>query len=192
MNYPRIFSKFAYIFLIFVVISSGYLKTILSCQMRYYLENIEYCKHILGILMVFAFIMSEGGWSFNQEENDMYSNDWSCGNAVDSLIFGVLLYILLVITAKSRILFNITFFIVLFVLYIINTQRSYCHIRGKITDETNSFIIKFESYVFIIAIFILVYGFIDYVIYQKNEYKSNFSWIVFFSGINHCSQSKKI
>lgn len=109
MDYPKFLSKFAYIFLIFVIVASGYLKTILSCQMQYYLENISYYKHILGVIMVFVFIMSEGGWSFNQEENDMADNNWSSGNAFHSLIFGLLLYILLLLTAKSRIIFNIIF-----------------------------------------------------------------------------------
>lgn len=189
-DYPKLLSKFAFIFLIFVVISSGYLKTILSCQMQYYLENLTYCKHLLGILMVFAFIMSEGGWSFNQEENDMFSNNWSSGNAIDSLIFATLLYILLLVTAKSRILINIIFFVIIFILYVINTQRSYYHIRKIITDETNTLIIKFELYIFIIAVIILLYGLIDYVIYQKNEYKSNFSWTIFLSGINECAGLK--
>ena len=188
MDYPKFLSKFAYIFLIFVIVASGYLKTILSCQMQYYLENISYYKHILGVIMVFVFIMSEGGWSFNQEENDMADNNWSSGNAFHSLIFAFLLYILLLLTAKSRIIFNIIFFIVIFILYIINTQRSYYYVRKFITDERNSFILKVELYIFIIAICILVYGLIDYILYQKNNYKSQFSWYIFLSGINNCTK----
>jgi len=190
MNYPKFLSKFAFIFLIFVIVSSGYLKTILSCQMQYYLENITYCKHILGTLMVFVFIMSEGGWSFNQEENDMAENDWSSGNAFHSIFFAILLYTLLLITAKSRILINIFFFIIIFILYVINAQRSYYHVRKIITDETNITIMKFEIYIFIIAIIVLFCGFIDYIIYQRNEYKSNFSWVIFLSGINKCTRLK--
>ena len=177
----KILSKFAFIFLIFVVISSGFLQSILSCQMQYFLKNITYGKHVLGIIMVFVFIMLEGGWSFNLEENEMASNDWSSGNAFHSLIFAVLIYFLLSFSSKSRLVYNIIFYVSLFILYIINTQRSYYHVRKLISDETNYTILLIEEYLFFLSLLFLLYGFIDYIIYQRNEYKNNFSWFTFLS-----------
>lgn len=191
MDYSKLLSKFAFIFLIFVVVSSGYLKGILSCQMQYFLENINEGKHVLGIIMVFVFIMLEGGWSFNQEENDMAENDWSSGNAIDSLIIGALIYILFVISSKSRLIFNIIFFTVMFILYLINTQRSYYYARKIITDETNTKIMIYEKYILGIGLFVLICGFIDYALYQQKNYKSDFSWYIFLSGVNTCNKLKK-
>lgn len=181
-------SKFAFIFLIFIVITSGYLKGILSCQMQHFLENIDEGKHILGIIMVFVFIMLEGGWSFNEEENNIADNNWSSGNAIDSLIIGTLIYILLVISSKSRLLLNIIFFIIMFILYLINTQRSYYHVRKIIKDETNDNILLVEKWIFIIGIIILICGFIDYVIYQQKNRKSDFSWFLFLYGVSKCNK----
>jgi hypothetical protein len=191
MDYTKFLSKFAFIFLIFVVVSSGYLKGILSCQMQSFLENISFGKHALGIIMIFVFIMLEGGWSFKQEENDMADNDWSSGNAVDSLAIGILIYIIFVISSKSRLVYNIIFYIIVFLLYMTNTQRSYYYVRKLINDDTNNKIIEIEKYVLSIAIFILIVGFIDYIIYQKNNYKSKFSWYTFLIGVTECSKLKK-
>jgi len=189
-DYTRFFSKFAFIFLIFVVISSGYLTGILSCQMQNFLGNITLGKHILGIIMIFVFIMLEGGWSFNQEENDMADNDWSSGNAFDSLIIGTLIYIIFIVSSKSRLIYNITFFIIVFILYITNTQRSYYYVRKLITDETNNKIITYEKWILGLSIIILIIGFIDYIIYQKQNYKSKFSWYIFLMGVNECTKLK--
>jgi hypothetical protein len=189
-DYARFLSKFAFIFLIFVVISSGYLKGILSCQMQNFLKNISTGKHLLGIIIIFVFIMLEGGWSFNQEENDMADNDWSSGNAFDSLIIGTLIYIIFIISSKSRLIYNITFFIIVFILYITNTQRSYYYVRKLITDETNNRIITYEKLILYLSIIILIIGFIDYIIYQKQNYKSKFSWYIFLMGVNECTKLK--
>jgi hypothetical protein len=191
MDYTKFLSKFAFIFLIFVVVSSGYLKGILSCQMQNFLENISFGKHLLGVIMIFVFIMLEGGWSFNQEENDMADNDWSSGNVVDSLAIGILIYIIFVISSKSRLVYNIIFYIIVFLLYMTNTQRSYYYVRKLINDDTNNKIIEIEKYVLSIAIFILIVGLIDYIIYQKNNYKSKFSWYTFLMGVTECSKLKK-
>jgi hypothetical protein len=191
MDYTKFLSKFAFIFLIFVVVSSGYLKGVLSCQMQDFLANISFGKHALGVIMIFVFIMLEGGWSFNQEENDMADNDWSSGNVVDSLAIGILIYIIFVISSKSRLVYNIIFYIIVFLLYMTNTQRSYYYVRKLINDDTNNKIIEIEKYVLSIAIFILIAGLIDYIIYQKNNYKSKFSWYTFLMGVTECSKLKK-
>lgn len=190
MEYSKMLSKFAFIFLVFIVITSGYLKGILSCQMQSFLENIDGGKHVLGIVMVFVFIMLEGGWSFNEEENNMADNDWSSGNVIDSLIIGTIIYILFIISSKSRLAFNIVFFTIMFILYLINTQRSYYYIREIIKDETNDNILLVEKWIFVIGVIVLICGFIDYVIYQQKNYKSDFSWFLFLYGVSKCNKLK--
>jgi hypothetical protein len=191
MDYYNFLSRFAFIFVIFVVISGGYLHSLLSCQMQYFLENINTGKHILGIILIFVFIMLEGGWSFNQELDNMESNNWASGNAIDTLIIGILIYTLFIISSKSRLVFNIIFYTLVFILYIINTQRSYYYARKIITDETNDKIILYEKIILGISVSILIYGFIDYIIYQKKSYKSKFSWYIFFNGVNKCKRISK-
>lgn len=137
-------------------------------------------------MLVFVFIMLEGGWSFNETENNMESNNWSSGNALDSLVIGAIIYFLFIISSKNRFIFNIIFFIIMFILYVINTQRSYYYVRKIITDETNTNIMFYEKWIFGIAVLVLIYGLIDYIIYQRNYYKSKFSWYIFLMGVHKC------
>ena len=185
-SYSSLLSRFAFIFLIFVIISSGYLKGFLSCEMQDFLENKDTAKHILGFMLVFVFIMMEGGWSFNEKDDDMESNNWSSGNALDSLAMAAIIYILFIISSKSRLTYNIIFFTIMFILYVINTQRSYNHVRKFITDETNTNIMYYEKWIFGISLLVLIIGLIDYIIYQRNYYKSKFSWYIFLMGVHKC------
>ena len=147
-DFSNFISRFAFIFLIFVIVASGYLQGILSCQMQHFLENMYVGKHILGIIMIFVFIMLEGGWSFNQEENNMAENDWSSGNAVDSFMIGIIIYIFFVLSSKSRLVYNVIFYLFMFILYMINTQRSYYYVRKMISEETNKTIMNYEKIIY--------------------------------------------
>ena len=181
------FSRFAFIFLIYVVISSGYISQILSCQMQNFLTNNFIGRHIIGIVMVFVFIMLEGGWSLQGKDDKESENNWSTGNVIDSLIISIGIYVIFLISSKSQLIPNIIFYILLFILYAINTQRSFWLSRNKITEDTNTNIIHVEIGLFITILGTLCYGFIDYILYQKQNYKNNFSWSTFILGKTKCS-----
>ena len=185
------FSRFAFIFVIFSVISSGYITEVLSCQIRNFLETSMYFRHFIGILMIFVFIMLEGGWSFNSEEDSKAENNWSSGDVIGSITMAVMIYCLFIISSKSKLIPNIIFFILLFILYIINTQREYWHARKTINDDTNEKVLTGEYVISGFAGLTAIYGFIDYVFYQKSEYKSKFSWKKFILGAHVCSGSKQ-
>jgi len=181
------FSRFAFIFLIYVVISSGYISQILSCQMQNFLTNNFIGRHIIGIVMVFVFIMLEGGWSLQKKDDKESENNWSTGNVIDSLIISIGIYVIFLISSKSQLIPNIIFYVLLFILYAINTQRSFWLSRNKITEDTNTNIIHVEIGLFITILGTLCYGFIDYILYQKQNYKNNFSWSTFILGKTKCS-----
>jgi len=179
------FSRFAFIFLIYVVISSGYISQILSCQMQNFLSNNFLGRHIVGIVMVFVFIMMEGGWSF--QKDDESDNNWSSGNVIDSLIMASGIYLVFLISSKSKLIPNIIFYLLLFALYAINTQRSFWLNRKKITEDTNTNMINVEIGLSITILCTLCYGLVDYIIYQKHNYKNDFSWSTFILGKTKCS-----
>ena len=85
-------SKIAFLFISFVVVASGYVTQVLPCQTQYFLEHNVVVKHVIGILISFLFIMLEGGWSFDMEMQNKAPVDWSNGNVIDTMIFGVILY----------------------------------------------------------------------------------------------------
>jgi hypothetical protein len=180
-------SRFGFLFLIFAVVSSGYVTEILSCQMRKTLETSIYFRHFIGVLIFFVFIMLEGGWSFNNKVNEMFSNNWSSGNVLDTIIIAVILYIIFLLSAKSQFKYNIIFFGLVFILYFINTQRDYWHQRNIISEKSNKYTLYIEYIILFLSILFLIIGFIDYVIYQKKEYKNKFNWLIFLLGSHNCS-----
>lgn len=183
-------SRFGFLFLIFAVISSGYVTEILSCQMRKVLETSIYFRHFIGVLIFFVFIMLEGGWSFNNKVDELFSNNWSSGNVIDTLIIAFFLYIIFLLSAKSQFKYNIIFFGLVFLLYLMNTQRCYWYQRKLISDESNNNTLNIEYIILIISIIFLIVGFIDYVKYQKKEYKNKFNWIIFLLGSHNCNSLK--
>ena len=189
------FSRIGFIFICFVVVSSGYISEILSCQTRYMFETNPYFRHFVGILLFFVFIMLEGGWSFNKEEDSKFSNNWASGNVIDTAILSFGLYCIFLISSKSRFIYNITFFLLILIIYFINTQRSYYLVRESISKETNSKILMFETFALIIAIIVLLYGFGDYYVYQSTSHKKDFSFVNFMLGSHICkslTSSKRV
>ena len=133
------------------------------------------------------FIMMEGGWSFDTEENEKAPNDWSSGNVIDTMIMSVGIYLIFIISSKSQLLPNLIFFGFMFLLYLVNTQRNYWLARKEISEETNEKLFNFQVGVFLLSLATLAYGFIDYVLYQKGEYKDKFSWYIFLAGSQKCA-----
>jgi len=184
-------SRFAFIFLIYALVTSGYISEILSCQMKNFIQNKWYARHILAVILVFAFIMFEGGWDFDKDREDKESNNWASGNTLHSIVMSFIIYLIFIISSKSKLIPNIIFFSLLFFLYVINTYREYQLRRTEINELTNNNIIFFEQIIFIITILVLVIGFIDYYYYKKKQHEitKDFKWFDFFVGTTKCNDS---
>jgi hypothetical protein len=185
------FSRFAFVFLIYVIVTSGYINELLSCQMRHFLTTNNTIRHLFGIIMVFVFIMLEGGWSFDKKLDEEADTDWSKGNVIHSLMIAVLVYSVFLISSKSTLIPNLLFFGLVFTLYMFNTQRAYWLERKRISEETSKLIVKVEIALFTLSIMVLLYGFISYVFYQQDSYGNKFTWKLFLLGTNKCSSFEK-
>ena len=72
-------SKIAFLFVSFMVVAGGYVTQVLPCQTQNWLQNSFMGRHLIGWLICFLFIMLEGGWSFNMEQQDKAGVDWANG-----------------------------------------------------------------------------------------------------------------
>lgn len=178
--------KISFIFVAILVICGGFCDQLLSCELQRELKNNLILKHIIGIGLIFMFIMLEGGWSFDNELQNEASVDWSNGNSITSLIFSIGLYIILILMSKQTLIFNLLIFGILFILYMINTERNFYLKRNKISDDMNKNIAKFEVIILSILPFLLLFGVLQYYFIKKNEYKNKFSTLTFFLGKLKC------
>lgn len=172
-------SKIGFLFVCIIIISSGYVTQVLPCQTQVYLQSGLIGKHIIGWLICFLFIMLEGGWSFNMEEQEKAVVDWSNGNAIDTLIFGAGLYIIFLLTAKMKLLPSMILYVLLFSIYLVNTQRLYWTNRNTLSSIQNNQMITMIQTFTTLAVGVFIYGIVEYVLYKKYEYGNKFSYIDF-------------
>lgn len=179
--------RLAFLFLLFTVVTSGFISELLSCQMRYVISTNIFARHFLAILMVFIFIMGLGGWSFDSKLDAMALNDWTSGNVIETLIMSFAIYITFLISSKSQFVPNIIFFGLLLLLYLINTQRNFWKVRNMISANTNASMLYITYVLGVTSIITLFYGFINYIYYQKSQYGDDFSWFYFILGGQKCA-----
>jgi hypothetical protein len=179
--------RLAFLFLLFTIVTSGFISELLSCQMRYVLSTNIFARHFLALLMVFIFIMGLGGWSFDSKLDAMASNDWTSGNVIETLIMSFFIYVTFLISSKSQFVPNMIFFGLLLLLYLINTQRNFWKARNMISTNTNELML-YSTYVLgATSVITLFYGFINYIYYQKSQYGDQFSWFYFIFGGHKCA-----
>lgn len=192
LEFSVVVGKFVFIVLIFVVISAGYVTDILSCQTQKWLKTSIYARHLIGVIMVFVFIMMEGGWDFDEKRENAEANNWLSGNTLHTLVFAVMLYFIFFISSKSQLIPNLLFFFIILVIYIINTYREYILVRKEIDDDYNQYILNVEYSLLTLSGITLTYGFIEYIFYQMGQRGKNFDWYKFLLGVPVCSFESKL
>lgn len=179
-------SKISFIFVAFLVIAGGYTTQIFSCSLQRFLSTNMYGKHLIGIGLIFVFIMLEGGWDFDRERLKKAPVDWSNGNCIDSMVYAFGIYLILLLSSKMRLGWNTLLFVFLFILYFVNTQRLYYFNRNIINKEDNENIVNIEKKVLYILPIILLIGVLDYYNYKVNQLGKEFNLYLFFLGSPAC------
>ena len=184
-------SKIAFLFVAYVVISGGVLSKSLSCQLQKSLETNIYSQHVIGLLLIYVFIMLEGGWDFSEEENNKAERDWSSGNSIHSFFYSIGIYILFLLSSKMRFWQNMLFLFALLFLYMVNTQTTYWKNRDRISEEEvekSSFV---QKMLIGLTGLLFIYGISDYYVYQNKQHGKNFSIIKFLAGTPKCNYEKR-
>ena len=187
-NYILFLPRVGYFLIfLFTIITSTYVSELLSCQFRNVLINNMYIRHYLALLMIFFFIMGLGGWSFDTKVDKMASNSWSSGNVIDSLIMAFTIYIIFLISSKSQLLPNLIFLGSLFLIYAISTQQNYWKARNMLSVNGDNIAIYSIYILSITSVLTLIYGFVNYIYYQKSQYGDAFNWLNFIFGGQKCA-----
>lgn len=130
----------------------------------------------------------EGGWSFDEELQNRESVNWSDGNTFDTFVYAIMLYTLFIISSKMKLLPNIIFILLLVLIYILNTEREFLYKRNVIHYKDN---IVYSNYIYgltFITLLTCIFGVYDYYKYQKIEYGSDFSLLLFWFSTKSCSK----
>lgn len=175
--------KLIFIIVCIVIISGKYVTHLLPHQTNHFFTENPYIKHVLGFLLVFIFIMQHGGFSFDQELQNREPVDWSNGNTFDTLIFTFILYLLFIVITKMKLIPNMIFLSLLFLMYIFNSQREFFYKRSVINYKDN---LIYENYIRGLAVFIVlfsVFGVYDYYKYQKIQYGDQFNIVTFWFSV---------
>ena len=203
-------TKVAFLFITYVVIAGGVLTRGLPCQLQRELETNRYLQHFIGFLCIFIFIMMEGGWDFNNKgkkdetmntnnENGNESNkpeeeidnNFSNGNSIQTLFYSIAIYIVFILSSKMQLVPNLLFLAILFIAYLVTTQTNYWANRKLITPEQVSYSETIQNGLIGSSLVVLVYGFVDYVMYQKRQRGNKFDIVKFIFGAPTCDYEKK-
>lgn len=203
-------TKVAFLFITYVVIAGGVLTRGLPCQLQRELETNRYLQHFIGFLCIFIFIMMEGGWDFNNKgrkdetmnrnnENgnesnkpeEEIANDFSNGNSIQTFFYSIAIYIVFIISSKMQLVPNLLFLAILFIAYLVTTQTNYWSNRKLITPVQVSYSETIQNGLIGSSLVVLVYGFVDYVMYQKRQRGNKFDIVKFIFGAPTCDYEKK-
>ena len=191
MNISKNISKLAFLFIVFAVVAGGSVTHVLSCQFQSILETSFVIKHVFGVLLIFLFIMLEGGWDFSKKELDKAPVDWASGNTIHTMIYAIGIYVFFLVSSKSKLKPNLLFYGLLFMVFFVDSYRNYLLNRNRISNKNNKLIVLMENIVLGIAFIIFIYGFIDYYNYKKSNLKNKFNWWKFIMYTKQCGYDGK-
>ena len=83
-------------------------------------------------------------------------------------------------------------YVLLFSIYLINTQRLYWTNRNTISSNQNDNMITMIKTNATLAVGVFVYGIVEYVLYKKKEYGNEFSYIELLLTGKKCKSLEKI
>jgi len=184
-NAEEYIARLGILFVIFAVISSGYvINAGISCQMQRFLQS-KGGMHTVGVLMVLIFLLMEGGMSFDPKVDDEAPTNWTRANVISTIAISLIVYGLFILSSKMQFWPNLIFYVMVMVMYLLMTHRRFLKDRKRISPKTDARIQKFIDGLLIGISVVGAYGIVDYVPPQKVERGPNFSWWKFFIG-NTC------
>lgn len=167
------------LFAFYLIISAGFLNQIFGCKTQYLLNNNMYVKHLIGFFTLFFFVILLSPIEQGIDSENLYFK---------KLGISIMLYILFLLSTRTKGLYFNIFLSLIGVNYILNTYADSLN-KDKHKEKHKEKIDKIRKAAKIlgrISIVVLVIGVVFYYQEQKNEYKDNFKISKFIIGNTNC------
>jgi hypothetical protein len=173
------------IFILFLIITAGFITELFPCKLIRVVKNNIYLKHFFAFLtLLFMIVLTES------DKNS---------NILNIILKSVFIYIIFIFTLKTHYKFFIIIIILLGLLYILTRKQN--EFRDSINEEKdeiekNKFInldnilTLINNIIFILVIILIIFGFLIYYGEKKYEYKKDFNNMIFLFGKPDCSQKE--
>lgn len=162
--------------LFYIVMFGAYFENLFSCDLQKLFRTNLLVKHVLAFISAFFLIL--------------LMDDDSVVKPIGTLfLHGTLLYVLYILSTKSKQYFVIPLLIILFVDQIIGVEMNNRRLLGG--NQGNQNLSKVRDVFSWSILVIIITGFIHYYIRARMEFKANFKHSIFFLGTNKCEKLKK-
>lgn len=170
------------IFILFLIISSHYIASLIPCKIHNILENNIYMKHFLCLLTMIFFVVL----------TTQTLKDKSLTVVIKK---SIILYFIFLLLIKNNHYFFIINIILLGILYLVSIKKNHLldtlnnkknkDDQRKIRKEINNISIL-DNYLFVLILILIIIGFIIYFNKKRNQYKDKFNYITFLLGKIKC------
>ena len=165
------------IFLIYLSLSTGFLTSLLGCQIYNFTKNNIYFRHFILILFIyFAFDITS---KFNNFLHPLIT-----------FILSLFIYVLFILFSKMTLFYTILVLFLIVIIAVINKFKRYYN--NTLSDNEkklqNSIITlnEVENLIILLILSTILIGSVKYYFSKKREYGKSFNYITFFFGNIKC------
>lgn len=175
MNNSTGLFEYKALFVLYLIIAANFLAQTFGCKTQYLLNNNMYAKHLIGFFTLFFFVILLSPTDPNIDSENVYFK---------KLGISILLYVLFLLSTRTKGLFFNIFLSLIGFNYILNTYAD--SLNKDIHKEKIEKIRKIAKIFGRLSIVVLVIGVVFYYQEKKNEYKSDFKIGKFIIGNTDC------
>ena len=167
------------IFIFYLIISANFVANIFGCSARKLFSDNMIIKHLIGFFTLYYFVVLEDPYKDTDTDEYIYFK---------KIGVTILIYLIFLISSRTRDNYFITFIILLIIIFFLN---NYINSLNQITyknriDTINTII----NYISLVSICVILIGFISYYFEKKKQYNSSFKYITFILGTKECKNTK--
>lgn len=173
------------VFILILIICAEYLKELIPCKLDYILKNNIYVKHFFCFLTLLFFVV-------------ITTEPFKDKNLKEIILKSIVLYILFILLIKNDYRIFFTVMVLLGFIYIIAIKQYELNdLLKKDIDITTkkeyenqiNILVTVNNILFVIAITLILLGFLFYTNKKKTQYKEQFNFLTFFFGKTECKKN---